>query len=660
MAVTEYPVATPTPSAGNVTTLAAAVTTAVPIGDVVYVAVSLGAASPSTGVSDSKGNTWVKLSSVAVATTPQTVEIWWAAVTVALTTADTITLTRTPTGGILWTAQAIHTADTTTPFGTPVGTVATGTSAPSGPAVTVPPGGLAIMAFSFQTNVNITSLNAGWTDVYSAKSTGTGNPRGLQVAVATATATPGATTSVGGYWAMLTVPVNVAASGPIERTATGTLTLSGLGVSEVAPPDPVDARVAIIGDSLTYRSGITASPPSRETITRARFVTAGFDDAHLYWHGVGGKGLVASDTSGKTTMQNITDAVTALGGVDVWVIALGTNNTGDSDATFNTNMGTVLSAIAAAGGGTILWVNLGYWSPVNTNAVHFNPLIASAVTGADGTVLDFNTRMGDPRTAGDWIYPTDSTHLTPQGSEVRDWFIIDGVLAALRESLVRTAAGVMTLAGTAGVVVTMTRTASGTVALAGTAARAVEVSRTASGTVTLAGATVTAVTTARTAVGTVALAGDATRTVVLTRTATGMFALTGAADTGTGPVVRTAEGTLAVAGTATRDITVMRLATATLTLTGVAVFETGVIERTATGTLTIGGTATRTITTTRAATGTLTLHGTAPAGGIITRTALGTLVLILSAAAKIPGTSTAYLGDIPVTLMLDGQPVTLA
>lgn len=407
-------------STGNVTTTGArAVGSAVAAGSLVTVELSAGAqlTSASFTVTDSKSNTYTLVDLISTATAAQTVALYASVITVALTTSDTITATRTPTGGFAMTARAWTGADATTPFGTPVKAAASSAGSPSAASLTVPTDGMGLMLFSHATNATVGSLGSGWTSAGAQIPSGSGNPRGLQVARASATATPSATMSTGVGWALVAVAINPASVDPPD------------------PPDVSAARVAIIGDSLTERAEDHAAPPTREALTRARFVSAGFTDSNLYWYGKGGKSLVASDSGGKTTVQNIDDAVTALGGpADVWVIALGTNNSGDSDSTFNANMATVLNKIASVGGGIILWVNLGYWSPSNTNAVRLNPLINTAVTGAGGSVLDFNSFMGNPRIAGDWIYPTDSTHLTPQGYEKRDWFIIDGTLSAIEAS----------------------------------------------------------------------------------------------------------------------------------------------------------------------------------------------------------------------------------
>lgn len=195
------------------------------------------------------------------------------------------------------------------------------------------------------------------------------------------------------------------------------------------------ATVAIIGDSLTERRENHAAPPIREADTRARLVAAGFSNADIYWYGRGGKGLVAPDSNGRTTMQNIVEAQTQLGSVDVWVMALGTNNGPDSTPTFRANVETVLDAIELAGGGKVLWVNLAFWSSNNTNSTTHNPTIRSAVEARGGTVLDWHTFIHNPKDAADWIYPTDGTHHTTQGSVKRDNFIISGIQAALSASV---------------------------------------------------------------------------------------------------------------------------------------------------------------------------------------------------------------------------------
>lgn len=404
-------------STGDVTTSSDVVEVAVAAGDVLLVHVGAGSTSAGVAVSDSKGNTWTRLEQATTTVTALTGELWSCVVSVALTTSDTITVTRTPSGGLAWAAYKFLAADvdSTSPFGTPIEAAAASPGSPNAGVLDILPRGAGFFTVAAPTNVTVTP-GAGWTALTSAVSSGSGNPRQTWAAYSTADATAAATLSNGAAWTAIAVPVNPSPD-PADPWE--------------IPVSVADARIAIIGDSLTYRSGDTASPPSREATTRARFVAGGFNTDNIYWHGVGGKGLVAADTSGKTTLQNITDAVTLLGHVDVWVMALGTNNTGDSDATFVSNMQTVLNAISAAGGGLVVWVNLAFWSQVNANSVRLNPLISSTVADAAGVVLDWNTYIHTPVVASDWIYPTDSTHLTAQGSEKRDLFIIQAVLETL-------------------------------------------------------------------------------------------------------------------------------------------------------------------------------------------------------------------------------------
>ena len=217
-----------------------------------------------------------------------------------------------------------------------------------------------------------------------------------------------------------------------NRVASGTVAgVSGVR-GKVPPQRPVTARWVILGDSTTYRSGTTSSPPSRESVPRAVFATVGFDDAKGYWYGVGGKRMLVADSGGKTTPTNITDAQTALGPVDVWVIGLGTNDVSLSTTDFETAVNTLLDDVAAAGGGFVLWVNLAFYNVANTNAATFNPVLATvaAARPSEMRVLDFNTynHGGGVYDAADWIYPTDSTHMTVQGWAKRDAYIKAAVL----------------------------------------------------------------------------------------------------------------------------------------------------------------------------------------------------------------------------------------
>jgi hypothetical protein len=178
-------------------------------------------------------------------------------------------------------------------------------------------------------------------------------------------------------------------------------------------------KVAVIGDSLTYQTGSGVA-----NIT-AKYVSAGYTAGNISVYGVGGKPITAADSTGKTTVQNIADARTKLGTVDAWVIALGTNNTSDTDATFTSNVNTVLNAIGSTD--KVVWIGLSYYSAANTNASHFNPLLSSAVGAkSNAKYADWNSFIHNGRDeTGLWVYPTDSTHMTDTGYVIRNQYYVD-------------------------------------------------------------------------------------------------------------------------------------------------------------------------------------------------------------------------------------------
>ncbi len=190
--------------------------------------------------------------------------------------------------------------------------------------------------------------------------------------------------------------------------------------------------VAVIGDSLTARSGSTTALPTREAGTRASLVAAGYDPGSVYWWGRGGKTVAGADSAGHTTMRDLDDATAALGGpVDAVVVGLGTNNAGADPTTFTADVNRVLDAAAADRVGHVLWIDLAFYNGANTKALAKNPLLAGTLSARGGVAAGFNTWVHSPGVydAKDWIYPADGTHMTAQGWAKRDRFIVDQLLA---------------------------------------------------------------------------------------------------------------------------------------------------------------------------------------------------------------------------------------
>lgn len=343
-------------------------------------------------------------------------------------------------------------------------------------------------------------------------------------------------------------------------------------------------RMLLVGDTTITPAQVLATPPALGTKRRGvmgdsntgengagpthyfdAFTAAGINTRDLYWWGVGGKRIAAADLTGKTGVNNVTDANTWLGSIDTWLIALGTNDRPQTDTTINADIDTLLAAIGA--GPKIVWIGLTSKATASADDIRVNNLIKAKLTArGNATFADWDAHIraidGGVNPSPYWL-TTDTTHMTPLGYQERASFYA------------------AQLADNTPVKVT--------------------------------------------AAGSLALTGSATRTVRLARTASGTFALNGTAQTVT-RVARTAQGALTVTGTAQRVVRVTRTATASLELTGAA-STSGATERTADGTLTLTGTATTAVRIARAAHGTLALGGIGSVTFHVIRTALGILTL---------------------------------
>lgn len=424
-------------SPGNVTTSTSAIASPVSIGDLVFVTIHAGAASSTLGVSDSKGHTWQATSQSGSGTAPASnTQVFWTIATVAMSTSDTITVTRTPTGGLAWVASKVADASGLADASLHSGA----TQAVTGATVVVPDGGMLAMAITGRLDLNITPQN-GASVSSTARSSGTGNPRGggyVYLSGTGASAAASAQLDLANGWTAVQFILTPAAVTPeptfravewngVTASALIAVEWDGTTATPVEPaehtPAPTGLTLGIIGDSNTYRDG---PPPfgSREATTRSRMEAEGYAAGDIYWWGAGGKAMIASDQYGKTTLQNIADAVAQLGTVDELVIALGTNDVASTTAQFTADMNTILDACDSAGVGRVLWVNLAYKSSSNTNSNTFNPIIKTQIEARSfGVLVDWHTYIHTTDyDAADWI-TEDGTHYTVQGYAKRDAFI---------------------------------------------------------------------------------------------------------------------------------------------------------------------------------------------------------------------------------------------
>jgi len=169
----------------------------------------------------------------------------------------------------------------------------------------------------------------------------------------------------------------------------------------------------------------------------------------------------------------------------------------------------------------------------------------------------------------------------------------------------------------------------GKLTLSGTAARAVGIARTATGTLEASGTAPSGLSIDRTAVATLGVTGSAERTLAVSRAAVGELTLTGSGTLESGGTTRDARGVLEVNGWAERTLS---------------------IERVAVGALSAGGTATATSAVDRDAVGELAVSGIADFAAAIARAAIGVLALFgvgRLPSAAIPTVRT--LTEIPVS-----------
>lgn len=331
----------------------------------------------------------------------------------------------------------------------------------------------------------------------------------------------------------------------------------------LAAPDTLGSpRIGVIGDSNSGENG--AGP----THYYAAFESAGLDARDFYFWGVGGKRIAVADLTGKTAANNVADAQAWLGTIDTWIVALGTNDRPQVDATINADIDTLLTAIGA--GPKVIWIGLTSKATASADDIRVNNLIKAKLTArGNASFADWDTYVraidGGANPSPYWL-TTDTTHMTAAGYTERAAF----VAAQLASPVARDAAGTLTLTGTAARTVNVARTSDGALTLSGTATRSITVARTATGTLDLTGTAERAITVTRDAVGSLELSGAATTTGSTDRAAYGLLTLTGTAAVSV-IIARTAEGTLALGGIGTVTFQIVRAAMGILNLTGVGV-----------------------------------------------------------------------------------------
>jgi len=390
----------------------------------------------------------------------------------------------------------------------------------------------------------------------------------------------------------------------IHDSATATLGPVADGENPLVAP-----TVALIGDSLLYMSPNATTPIGEgPVLIREALEARNVHADSMYLWGLGGKKITGADLSGRSSLVNYTDATTMLGTPDYAVIALGTNNSPDSDSTINTAIDTLLAAISTST--HIVWVGLASQGTTSTRYMEVNALIQAKIAArTNAEYADWNAyirSIDGGVTPYPALWQSDGIHMTHDGYVERAEFIASFIDVS---SETRTASGTVTISGTANATVSYTKTATGSVALSGTATSSVILPRSAAGYLAVSGSSASgialqaqgniAVTGSSSyaistyAVGVLTLSGIAVSNVVITKTATGNLALSGTAQSNVsgGAIAVTATGNLSLSASTAYLIKYALVSNAILNISGSAISSPQTVLS-AVGNLQISGLAT--------------------------------------------------------------------
>lgn len=184
---------------------------------------------------------------------------------------------------------------------------------------------------------------------------------------------------------------------------------------------PADAAVTcgpcvgVIGDSLTYQGG---AGPAR--ITTA-LVSAGYAAADVRVDGKTGRSIAGTAVR-PSSLEVIRGWRAAGWDPFTYLIALGTNNKGATDASWRTEIGKVLTEIGP--GHRIVWIGLGFRDATDPRVARFNTVLASiAATRTDLTVWEWNSYVHARPQIGLWLTTdTQGIHMTRAGYDVRNGY----------------------------------------------------------------------------------------------------------------------------------------------------------------------------------------------------------------------------------------------
>jgi len=190
-------------------------------------------------------------------------------------------------------------------------------------------------------------------------------------------------------------------------------------------------KVAIIGDSLTEQNGKGISN------LEAIYGKAGFKAQNLYMYGVDGKQIAAPDKYGITTVENIGEARTKLKNVNVWLIALGTNDRNKPTNDVSADVDMIMKKIGSKG--RVLWVNTSSRDSSYESMAHTNAAIKKVLANySNATYLDWDSYIHMAGDKTSWLSATsvkDPIHMNADGYQIRNAFYLYRTAAAADKSI---------------------------------------------------------------------------------------------------------------------------------------------------------------------------------------------------------------------------------
>jgi len=249
---------------------------AVPVGRFVVVNVVTNGATPGLSIADSKANSWAQMASASRSTgTTTTATAFYAFITNALTTSDTITVTRSTSGTLLTSGMMFTGVNTVTPIDNGgVQATASGTSATpsSGALANVGSKSAVVMIAGFGTFYITAMPGTGYTEFADASSMGA-NARGATVVYRDTSSggsyTPSANLGMSNDWVAMGFALTASGvSANVSQVTTAGSTVSG-SIVKTSGVNQIVTAGSVVSGASGPAGGVTASASAGHVVSGA-------------------------------------------------------------------------------------------------------------------------------------------------------------------------------------------------------------------------------------------------------------------------------------------------------------------------------------------------------------------------------------------------------